>query len=108
MEMFTFTGNREAIHREVRARRQASADLMSDIARQSADFATEDTDYLLRMGVSRALLTDIVYRQRAVPTATGGPTRRCLTEAELRRYFVVNEARRGSPESPRQPPPVQK
>lgn len=109
MEMFTFTGNREVIHREFARGDQASADLLTNIARQSAQLATEDTDYLLRMGVSRALLTDIVYRQRAVPTATGGPTRRCLTEAELRRYFVVNEARRGSPEeSPGQPPPAQK
>jgi hypothetical protein len=92
VQMFTFTGNREAIRRELARGGEATPDLLTDIARQSAQLVTEDTDYLLRMGVSRALLADIVYRQRAVSSAAGGPTRRCLTDAELRRYFVVNDA----------------
>lgn len=92
-EMFTVTGDREAIHREFARGDQASADLLTDIARQSAELATEDNDYLVRMGVSRALLTEVVYRQRAVATRAGGPTRRCLTDAELRRYNVVTQSR---------------
>jgi hypothetical protein len=109
MQMFTFTGDRETIHREFARGDQASADLLTDIARQSAQLATQDTDYLLRMGVSRALLTDIVYRQRAVSGPAGGPTWRCLADAELRRYFVVNEARRVHPvESAEPSPPEQK
>jgi hypothetical protein len=91
LQMFTFTGNREAIHREFARGDQASADLLTNIARRSARLATDDNAYLIRMGISRALLTDIVYRQRAVTTAAGGPTRRCLTDAELRHYNVVND-----------------
>ena len=97
LQMFTFTGDRETIRREFAHRDQTSANFLTDIARQSAELATEDNDYLMRVGVSRSLLTDIVYRQRAVPTRAGGPTWRCLTDAELRRYYVVPGARPVSP-----------
>lgn len=100
VQMFTFTADREAV-REVARGGEASADLLRNFALQSARLSTEDNDYLIRMGVSRGLLTDIIYRQRAVPDAAGGPTWRCLTDAELHRYAVANDPRRISPgESP--------
>ena len=43
------------------------------------------------MGVSRKLLTDVMYRQKAVKGS--GPdksTRRCLTQAEVKTYNVAN------------------
>jgi len=87
VQMFTFTGDRDAICQSVA--RGEVADLMDEIAVESARLASEDNDYLIRMGASRALLTDIVYRQSAVPGGADRSTRRCLTEAELRRYNVV-------------------
>jgi hypothetical protein len=43
------------------------------------------------MGVSRKLLTDIMYRQKAVKEqGSDGSTRRCLTQAEVFQYKVAN------------------
>lgn len=92
MQMFTFTNNREAIRQQVARGEAAVTDLMSEIAIQSTRLASEDNSYLIQMGVSRALLTDIVYRQRGVDDGTEQPTRRCLTSAELLRYNVVTQS----------------
>ena len=40
--------------------------LIGEIEQQSALLASEDNDFLIRMGISRALLTEVMYRQRAV------------------------------------------
>jgi hypothetical protein len=62
--------------------REARAD---EIARASALMATEDMDFVLRMGIPRALLTAVMYaRSRDVSR------RHCLTQEELRRYNLVN------------------
>ena len=45
---------------------------------------------LVDMGLSRALLTEVMYRQSAVQDAHNRSTRRCLTQDELTRYNVVN------------------
>jgi hypothetical protein len=92
MQMFTFTGDRETIGQQIARGPEATADLMSEIALQSARLASEDNDYLIRMGVARPLLTDIAYRQRGVSEGDSGPDRRCLTQAELTRYNVTNQA----------------
>jgi hypothetical protein len=43
------------------------------------------------MGVSRKLLTDVMYRQQALAEAAGDKsTRRCLTSAEAVKYNVAN------------------
>ncbi len=44
------------------------------------------------MGVSRKLLTDIMYKQKAVAGGGGGDqsTRRCLTQDEVFKYNVAN------------------
>lgn len=90
MQMFTFTDDRQAIRQAVAQGPEATADLMGEIAVRSARVASEDNDYLIRMGVMRGLLTDIVYRQSAVSDGDHTPDRRCLTRAELRSYNVIN------------------
>jgi hypothetical protein len=68
--------------------------LVADIARieqESAEIASQQNDFLIRMGVSRKLLTDYAYRQKSV---RGGPgdssTLRCLSPGEMRETNVVN------------------
>jgi len=96
VQMFTFTGDRAAIRERVA--RGETTDLVDEIAVGSARLASEDNDYMIQMGVSRRLLTDIVYRQQAVPSASDRSTRRCLTEAELREYNVSSQTvRTGAP-----------
>lgn len=56
----------------------------SDIARQSLGIS----DYLVRMGVSRRLLTGTLDREAA--SADGAAQPRCLTPAELHGYNVAN------------------
>lgn len=67
---------------------------LNNIARReqaSALLATEENDFLIRMGVSRKLLTEVMYQQKA-DTFQGADksTLRCLTPDEIQRYNVVN------------------
>ena len=56
----------------------------------TALLASEDNDFLIRMGVSRKLLTDVMYKQKAVADGEGDKsTRRCLTRAEDVKYNVA-------------------
>ena len=53
--------------------------------------ASEDNDFLIRMGVSRKLLTEVMYQQKAVAAGAGDrSTRRCLTHDEAVKYNVAN------------------
>ncbi len=90
VHMFTHTGDRATIRSEVARGEDNTIGLIGDIEQQSALLASEDNDFLIRMGVSRLLLTEIMYQQRAVADAQNRSTRRCLTQAEVRRYNVVN------------------
>jgi hypothetical protein len=56
----------------------------------SALMASEQNDFLIKMGVSRKLLTEVMYRQKANRTSDDPSTIRCLTRYELERYNVVN------------------
>lgn len=88
VHMFTFTADREAIQREAK---KDAVGLIGDIEQGSAMLATDDNDFLIRMGVSRKLLTDIMYAQKAVAAGPGpAATRRCLTQDEVYRYNVAN------------------
>ena len=70
---------------------ESTVGLIGEIEQDSALLASEDNDFLIRMGVSRKLLTDIMYRQKAVKEQGGdGSTRRCLTQAEVFQYKVAN------------------
>jgi hypothetical protein len=65
--------------------------LIGEVEQQSALMATEDNDFLIRMGVSRKLLSEIMYKTNAVKTEDGDQsTRRCLTNEEAMRYNVAN------------------
>ena len=57
--------------------------------------ASADNDFLIRMGVSRLLLTEVMYQQNAVQSAANRSTRRCLTQAEVNRYNVATVALAG-------------
>jgi hypothetical protein len=52
--------------------------------------ASEDNDFLIRMGVSRKLLTEVMYKQKAVAAGGDKSTRRCLTTREAVKYNVAN------------------
>ena len=91
VHMFTHTANRALIDVEVSKGANATVGLIGEIEQSSAILATEDNDFLIRMGVSRKLLSDVMYQQKAVETeGEDRSTRRCLTTEELKRYNVVN------------------
>lgn len=91
VHMFTHTSDRGAIEAEVMRGTESTVGLIGDIEQDSALLASEDNDFLIRMGVSRKLLTEIMYRQKAVKEASGdGSTRRCLTQDEVFQYKVAN------------------
>jgi hypothetical protein len=90
VHMFTHTADRAAIRSEVARGEQNTIGLIGEIEQDSAILATEDNDFLIRMGVSRRLLTEVMYRQNAVADARNRSTRRCLTQEEVRRFNVVN------------------
>jgi hypothetical protein len=90
VHMFTHTGDRAAIRSEVARGEDNTVSLIGEIEQQSALLASEDNDFLIRMGVSRLLLSEIMYRQNAVADQRNRSTRRCLTQEEVRRYNVIN------------------
>lgn len=90
VHMFTHTGDREAIYLSVEEGTAETVRLIADIEQQSALLASEDNDFLIRMGVSRTLLTDVMYKQQAVGTRENPSTRYCLSQNEVREYNVDN------------------
>ncbi|ATW05578.1 hypothetical protein CHN51_13840 [Sphingorhabdus sp. YGSMI21] len=91
VHMFTMTGDRNAINYSIEMGTDSTVGLIGEVEQQSALLATEDNDFLIRMGVSRKLLSEIMYRTNAVKTEDGdGSTRRCLTNEEALRYNVAN------------------
>jgi hypothetical protein len=95
VHMFTFTSNREAIREARQQGDESTVGLIGEVEQQSALLASEDNAFLIRMGVSRALLTDVMYRQSAVQDGQNRSTRRCLTQQEVNRYNVATEPWRG-------------
>jgi hypothetical protein len=89
VHMFTHTGDRAAIRSEVAQGEDNTVSLIGEIEQSSALLASEDNDFLIRMGISRALLTEVMYRQSAVQDQRNRSTRRCLTQAEVNRYNVA-------------------
>jgi hypothetical protein len=89
VHMFTFTGNRDTIRSATAAGEAGTVGLIGEIEQGSAMLASEDNDFLIRMGVSRALLTEVMYRVSAVRDSRNRETRRCLTQAEINRYNVA-------------------
>lgn len=91
VHMFTHTDQRDVIGAAVSEGANETAGLIADIEQSSALLASDDNDFLIRMGISRKLLTDIMYRQQAVKTAGNPSTRYCLSQQEVRQYNVMPE-----------------
>lgn len=92
VHMFTHTGDRDAIRSEVSRGVDNTIGLIGEIEQQSAILASEDHDFLIRMGISRHLLSEVMYRQAAVAgRGADRSTRRCLTQEEVRRYHVISD-----------------
>lgn len=90
VHMFTRTGDRSTIDMSVAMGTDATTELIGDIEQDSALLASEDNDFLIRMGVSRKLLTEVMYRQKAIANSENKSTRRCLSQVEVRTYNVAN------------------
>ena len=91
VHMFTHLGDKEAVRSELKKGHDNAIGLIGDVEQDSAMLASEDNDFLIKMGVSRKLLTEVMYQQKAVATdATDKSTRRCLTAAEALKYNVAN------------------
>ena len=91
VHMFTHVGDKDAVHAEVAQGADKAAKLIGEVEKDSAMLASEDNDFLIKMGVSRKLLTEVMYQQKAVATGEGDKsTRRCLTVRETIKYNVAN------------------
>jgi hypothetical protein len=91
VHMFTHVGDKEAVRSELAKGTDQAIGLIGDVEQDSALLASEDNDFLIRMGVSRKLLTEVMYQQKAVAVAADDrSTRRCLTVAEAKKYNVAN------------------
>jgi hypothetical protein len=88
MHMFTFTNDRGAIRYATEQGADTTAELIGDVEQESALLASEDNDFLIRMGIPRTLLTEIMYQQRAVGSGERPAQRHCLSSSELSRYRV--------------------
>ena len=95
VHMFTHTGDRESIYLAAEEGTAETVRLIADIEQSSALLASEDNDFLIRMGVHRTLLTEVMYRQQAVRTDENPSTRYCLSQAEVREYNVVPDESEG-------------
>ena len=91
VHMFTHLGDKDAVEQELAGGTDKAIGLIGDVEQDSAMLASEDNDFLIRMGVSRKLLTDVMYQQKAVAGGDGDKsTRRCLTNEETIKYNVAN------------------
>lgn len=90
VHMFTHTADRWIIDDAVIDGSEATTELIVSIEQSSALLATEDNDFLIRMGISRNLLTEVMYQQQARGTQDDPSTRYCLTAAEILEYNVMN------------------
>jgi hypothetical protein len=89
VHMFTHTGDRDTIEISVEEGSAETTRLIGQIEQDSALLASEDNDFLIRMGISRKLLTEVMYRQQAVASAANKTTRYCLSQDEVLKYNVM-------------------
>ncbi len=90
VHMFTHTGQRSVIENSVEKGTEDTVELIGEIEQLSALLASADNDFLIRMGISRKLLTDIMYQQLATGGKGGKGERYCLSQEEVREYNVMN------------------
>lgn len=91
VHMFTFTADGGVRAEEMTQSYDKAVQGIARVEQDAALLASQDNDFMFRMGVSRKLLTEVMYRQKAVAGRGGDQsTRRCLTARELARYSVTN------------------
>jgi hypothetical protein len=91
VHMFTHVDDKQAVRSELAKGTDQAIGLIADVEQDSALLASEDNDFLIRMGVSRKLLTEVMYQQKAIAAEPKDKsTRRCLTPAETVKYNVAN------------------
>lgn len=90
VHMFTHLNDKDAVRAEVQRDADSAIELIGEVEQESALLASEDNDFLIRMGISRKLLTDVMYRQKAIEDEEDKSTRRCLTPEEASKYNVAN------------------
>ena len=91
VHMFTHLSDKEAVRSELSKGSDTAIGLIGDVEQDSALLASEDNDFLIRMGISRKLLSEVMYQQKAVAHGSEDQsTRRCLTAAETMKYNVAN------------------
>jgi hypothetical protein len=91
VHMFTHAQDADAIKAELASGGDKAIGLIGAVEQDSALLASEDNDFLIRMGVSRKLLTEVMYRQKAIAgQGEDKSTRRCLSQDEVGRYNVAN------------------
>jgi hypothetical protein len=95
VHMFTYTGQRDVIDSAVKDGSEGTAQLIGEIEQLSALLASEDNDFLIRMGISRRLLTEIMYQQAATGGENNTGQRYCLSQEEAREYNVMPVERAG-------------
>lgn len=83
VHMATIAGGDNASIIEDRIDQQGVSAVIGDVEQNMAMLTADDVDVLIRMGISRNLLTEVMYQQSASGI-------RCLTRAEMRRYNVIN------------------
>jgi len=90
VHMFTHTQDRSIVRESVMDGTDATTELIGAIEQSSALLASEDNDFLIRMGISRLLLTEVMYQVQAVGTDADPSTRYCLSDEEVLQYNVMN------------------
>ena len=90
VHMFTHLADKDAVRAEVARDADTALEIIGEVEQDSALLASEDNDFLIRMGVSRKLLTDVMYQQKAIADGEDKSTRRCLTPEETVKYNVAN------------------
>ena len=90
VHMFTHLTDKDSVRAEVARDADSAIDLIGEVEQESALLASEDNDFLIRMGVSRKLLTEVMYQQKAIADENDKSTRRCLTREETSKYNVAN------------------
>lgn len=91
VHMFTHADDRAYIREQVAKGTQSTVDMIGNIEQDSAMLVSDDNDFLIRMGVSRKLLTEVMYKQKALKyQGNNESTRRCLTQDEIYKYNVAN------------------
>lgn len=93
VHMFTHTQDRSVVRESVMDGTDATTELIGAIEQSSALLASEDNDFLIRMGISRLLLTEVMYQVQAVSTDADPSTRYCLSDEEVLEYNVMNVER---------------